>query len=143
MFADKLIDEIIAPPTNQSTFHQWTIGPIYYSAIVLAEAFGRTGNAQIIDLQANTAAPLTPAYAIYENGVPSRVALFNYVTDPSGQSEINVGVQIPGGTVPQNVKVKYLASPSVSSKGNITWAGQVSWNVLEKSLRELTFLFLQ
>jgi hypothetical protein len=26
-----------APPTNQSTDRQWTIGPIYYSALVMAE----------------------------------------------------------------------------------------------------------
>ncbi|TFY66769.1 hypothetical protein EVG20_g4322, partial [Dentipellis fragilis] len=25
------------PPTNQSTFRQWTIGPVYYSALVMAE----------------------------------------------------------------------------------------------------------
>ncbi|KAF5353171.1 hypothetical protein D9757_012643 [Collybiopsis confluens] len=118
------------PPTNQSTFHQWTIGPVYYSTLILAESFGLSNQSQILDLGANSNNIYTPAYAIYENGNPVRVALFNYITDPSGASDYTVSIAVGGGQTgtangtPGQVKVKYLLAPSVSEKSNITWAGQ-------------------
>jgi len=71
----------------------------------------------------------TPAYAIYENGELSKAALFNYVDDvqgTQGNANLTVTLSLPNGGVPQTVKVKYLEAQSVSSKFNITWAGQVS-----------------
>ncbi|XP_006455732.1 hypothetical protein AGABI2DRAFT_195117 [Agaricus bisporus var. bisporus H97] len=118
------------PPTNQSAFHQWTVGPIYYSALVVAEAIGSSGNAQVIDLVANGGELLTPAYAIYENGQPVRMLLVNFVDDPSGNSDITASISVGGGqtgvpgATPASVKVKYLRAGSVSQKGNYTWAGQ-------------------
>ncbi|KJA24885.1 glycoside hydrolase family 79 protein [Hypholoma sublateritium FD-334 SS-4] len=112
-----------APLTNQSTFNQWTIGAVYYSALVMAEAFSTTNTSRTMDLWGNAANLYTPSYAIYENDVLSKVALFNYVDDRTGASDINVAITIPGSTVPASVKVKYLESESVSFK-NITWAGQ-------------------
>lgn len=118
------------PPTNQSSYHQWTIGSVFYSAIFIAEAFGPSGNAQIIDLQANTNNMFTPAYAIYENGAPVRLVLFNYVSDPSGASDYTTTISIGGSAIgqgnatPAQIQVKYLVAPSVSEKYNITWAGQ-------------------
>jgi hypothetical protein len=56
------------------------------------------------------------------------VALFNYVDDlggTRGPSDLHVALSVPGGGVPGSVRVKYLAATSVSSKENITWAGQV------------------
>ncbi|KAF6757669.1 hypothetical protein DFP72DRAFT_890314 [Ephemerocybe angulata] len=111
----------IAPPTNQTAFNQWTVGPIFYSAMVMAEAFGKTNTSQIVDLGANSNSDQTPAYAIYESGQLSKVALFNYVDDKSGASALTVALTLNGG-VPNTVSVKCAAS--VSSKTNITWAGQ-------------------
>jgi hypothetical protein len=54
----------------------------------------------------------TPAYAIYEQGIVARVALFNYVTDPSGGSTYTVSIAVGGTGVgqadgsPASVKVK-------------------------------------
>ncbi|KIK59064.1 glycoside hydrolase family 79 protein [Collybiopsis luxurians FD-317 M1] len=118
------------PPTNQSTFHQWTIGPVYYSTLIVAEALGTSNQSQILDLSANNNNIYTPAYAVYEKGNPVRVALFNYITDPSGASDYTASIAIGGGqtgtsnATPGQVKVKYLLAPSVSEKSNITWAGQ-------------------
>jgi len=112
------------PPTNQSSFHKWTVGPIYYAPLIVAEALGPTGTAQVVDLGANDKNVYTPAYAIYENGAPARVALFNYVTDTSGGHAYTVSITIAGNGTPGSVKVKYLNAESVSSKANITWAGQ-------------------
>ena len=97
-----------APPGNQSSFHQWTVGAVYYSAIVLAEAFGTTNTSQIIDLQANGNNALTPVYAIYEQGALSKVAIINYMDDnQSGTNDLQVTIQVSSG-VPQTMQVKYV-----------------------------------
>ena len=117
-----------APPTNQSTYRQWTIGPIYYSALVMAEALGSSNTTQIVDLLPNNANIYTPAYSIYVGGTLARILLFNYVSDPSGASDLTVQLNLGGAggsPGPSQVKVKYLQASSVSQKGNFTWAGQV------------------
>jgi hypothetical protein len=119
-----------SPPTNQSTFHQWTIGPIYYSALIMSEILGSSNKSQILDLNANGGNIFTPAYAVYEDGTPMRLALFNYMTDPSGAATYTVEISVGGGqtnqpnATPSQIKVKYFTAPSVSTKGNFTWAGQ-------------------
>ncbi|KAF7972459.1 hypothetical protein HWV62_17946 [Athelia sp. TMB] len=115
-----------APPTNQSTYRQWTISPIFYASLVMAEALGSSNTAQVVDLQANGFNNYTPAYGIYENGRPARVALFNYLTDTSGASTYTASIGINGGPGISQVKVKYLSASSITQKSNITWAGQVS-----------------
>ncbi|KAJ8495477.1 hypothetical protein ONZ45_g12847 [Pleurotus djamor] len=119
-----------SPPTNETLFHQWSIGPIYYSALVMAEALGPSNKSQIFDLNANSGDVHTPAYSIYEDGNPVRVMLFNYMTDPTGASDYTAQIAIGGSGIgqpnasPAQVKVKYLRAASVSQIGNITWAGQ-------------------
>ncbi|KAF7325343.1 hypothetical protein MVEN_02635000 [Mycena venus] len=113
-----------APPTNVSKYYEWTVGAVYYSALISAEVFGKTNTSQIIDLHGNDGNIYTPQYAIYENGAVARVALFNYITDPTGASNYTATISIAGGTVPSSVQVKYFLSDSVSTKNNITWAGQ-------------------
>lgn len=58
------------------------------------------------------------------------MALLNFVTDPSGGSDLTVNLGINGGNINGgSVKVKYLRAPSVSEKFNVTWAGQVSFHL--------------
>ncbi|KAJ6514297.1 glycoside hydrolase family 79 protein [Mycena vitilis] len=113
-----------APPTNVSKYNEWTVGALYYSAIISAEVFGKTNTSQILDLLGNDANDLTPQYAIYENGALARVALFNYMDDPSGANDYKATISVGGGAVPASVQVKYFLSESVSTKNNITWANQ-------------------
>ncbi|KAG8892735.1 hypothetical protein FRB99_002468 [Tulasnella sp. 403] len=110
------------PPTNLSMTHQWTTGPVYYSTLAVAETFGQTNKSQIVDL--NLPSEFQPGYAIYEDGVPTRLALINFVTDPSGASTFNAVYSPQGGTVPDHVSVRYLSAASVSEKFAITWANQ-------------------
>ncbi|KAF8995399.1 hypothetical protein BDQ17DRAFT_1365778 [Cyathus striatus] len=119
-----------APPTNQSAYNEWTVGSIFYSAMVIAEAFGKSNTSRIMDLYANEDSMYTPAYAIYENDVLSKFALFNYVDDKTGANDRIVSITIPNAGVPSSVKVKYLRSESVSYK-NITWAGQTFGGTFE------------
>ncbi|KAI0920658.1 hypothetical protein AcV5_010341 [Taiwanofungus camphoratus] len=118
------------PPTNQSSYHKWTIGPIFYSVLAVAEALGSSNNSQVIDLAANGNNDYTPGYAIYEGGTLARLALLNFMTDPSGANAYVANISIGGGSmgqpnaIPAQVQVKYLLAPSVGEKFNITWAGQ-------------------
>ncbi len=100
-----------APPTNESAIHQWTVGPLFYSALVVAEALGTTNTSQVKDLLPD-GNDLTPAYAIYEDGNLARIALINFMTDPSGANDfvatVNIGGQQFGeaNSVPTQAKVK-------------------------------------
>ncbi|KAF7321151.1 Glyco-hydro-79C domain-containing protein [Mycena chlorophos] len=122
-----------SPPTNESSFHQWSVGPLYYSALVMAEAMGATNTSRVLDLQQNE---FTPAYAIYENGQPARVALFNYITDPTGTSDVTANITLGSGT-PTSVAVKYLSATSVSQKGYYTWANQTFGGFFESDGRPM------
>ncbi|KAG6864424.1 hypothetical protein C0991_009618 [Blastosporella zonata] len=90
------------PPTNQSSFHQWTVGPTYYSALVAAESLGPSNVTQLLDLGANGGSEYTPAYAFYENGNPVRVGIINYVSDPTGESDLQVQIAIGGTGIGQS-----------------------------------------
>lgn len=112
---------------------------MFYAHMLLAEAFGTTGTAQVVDLFLNNNDQYTCGYAIYENGNPARVVLINYLTDASGAHNYTANVAIGGGTTgqaaatPSTVQVKYLLAPSATEKWNITWGQQVrdfqSWVV--------------
>lgn len=127
---DVYYDPFIPPPRNQSAFHQWTVAPLFYAVLAVAETLGNSNSSQIVDLQANAGNTYTPAYAVYEGGECARLALFNFVTDPTGASTYTATFSIGGGSTgeanatPASVQVKYLASPSVVEKVNVTWAGQ-------------------
>ncbi|KAJ7811864.1 glycoside hydrolase family 79 protein [Mycena leptocephala] len=116
-----------APPTNVSRYYEWTVGAIYYSAVISAEVFGKTNTSQIIDLLGNNASDHTPyaillseQYAIYENGSLARVALFNYITDSTGASDYTSVFRM---ALSRRLS-RYFLSDSVSTKYNITWANQ-------------------
>ena len=82
--------------------------------MIMPEILGKQNNARVMDLFANGNNDLTPAYAIYEGDTLARVALFNYMTDPSGANTITVSISVGGGqtgqpgTTPSSVKVKYV-----------------------------------
>ncbi|CCO29455.1 hypothetical protein BN14_03468 [Rhizoctonia solani AG-1 IB] len=126
---DTYYNPFTPPPTNLSTSFGWTTGAVYYSTLLVAEAFGKSGNAQIVDLYSNSNNDLTPGYAIYENGNPVRVVLFNYIDDSTGANDYTANVAIGGqqtgqsSTTPSSVQVRYMRAPSLGSH-NVTWAGQ-------------------
>ncbi|KAF8079214.1 glycoside hydrolase family 79 protein [Lyophyllum atratum] len=119
----------VTPPTNQTAFNQWTVGAIYYSVLIVAEIFGKSNVSQIVDTSNNGI--YTPSYAIYDNGVLSKVALLNFIDDSTGAHDIMGTITVNGGQVPSEVHVKYFEASSVSVKRNITWAGQTFGNKYE------------
>ncbi|CAE6438199.1 unnamed protein product [Rhizoctonia solani] len=138
---DDYYNPFTPPPANQSTPHQWTTGSVYYTTLIVAELFGKSGKSRIVDLNANNGENLTPGYVVYEDGKPARVLLINYIDDPSGGHDITARIQIGGGNTgqpaasPPEVRVKYFEAPSVSFKGNMTWAGQTLGNHFESDGR--------
>ncbi|KAK4683856.1 hypothetical protein P7C73_g6361, partial [Tremellales sp. Uapishka_1] len=113
------------PPSNLSSTHGWTTGSVYYSALVVAEVFGQSNVSQIVDLAVDEDNIYHPAYAIYENDAPTRLALFNFINDPTGASDLQVSVSLNGSTLAAStVSVRYFRAPTVSEQYNITWAGQ-------------------
>ncbi|KAF5334998.1 hypothetical protein D9611_009925 [Ephemerocybe angulata] len=119
----------ISPPTNQTAFNQWTVGSSFYPPMIIAEVFGKSDTARIVDLRA--ASDFTPAYAIYERDVLTKFALFNFINDPAGNNNIDVSISIPNAGVPDSVKVKYFLADSVQAKTGLTWAGQTFGNNFE------------
>jgi len=86
---------------------------VYYSALSLAEAVGKTQTARFVDVQANEGNEFTPQYAIYESDGQdgelklNKIALFNYMTDASGAADLSVTIKLNDGvSVPAQVGVK-------------------------------------
>ena len=73
----------------------------------MSEVIGKSGKARVIDLNANDGNIYTPAFAIYEDNVPVRVLIINFVTNPSGANDINVNVNADGAS--SQIKVKCAA----------------------------------
>ncbi|KAI4522012.1 glycoside hydrolase family 79 protein [Schizophyllum commune Loenen D] len=121
----------LAPPGSRSAYSEFTIGSIFYSALILSEALGSTGTAQVVDLQGNNGNIYTPQYAVYENGKLARVALFNYVTDANGGNDYTATIRADG--LPGNAKVKYLqgGEGGVAAIKNFKYAGQTFGNQFE------------
>jgi hypothetical protein len=76
--------------------------------------FGESNRSQVVDLFANDNNPFTPAYAIYENGNPTRVALINFQDDlGTGTNTYTANIAIGGvdtgfpSTTPSTVSVRY------------------------------------
>ncbi|KAI0791077.1 glycoside hydrolase family 79 protein [Abortiporus biennis] len=127
---DTYYNPMTPPPTGQSRYHEWTVGPLFYSMLFVSEALGKTNTSQVVDIFMNNGNDMTPGYAIYESGNLAKLAFINYMDDPTGNAAytvtINIGgevMQMANGT-PAKVYVKYLTAPSVASIGNFTWGGQ-------------------
>ena len=95
-----------------SHFNDWTVAPIYYSVLAVAETLGSSNNSRIIDLWANSGNPYTPGYAIYENDVLARMVLVNFMSEQNGQGAYTATISVGGGDTgeangtPSSVRVK-------------------------------------
>ena len=90
------------PPYNlASSGYQWTTGSVYYPTIIMAELFGSSNQSRIVDLNADGGNEFHPAYAVYENGVPTRLGLINFVSDPSQANDLTVNIDFGGAALPQ------------------------------------------
>ncbi|KAJ3751448.1 glycoside hydrolase family 79 protein [Lentinula detonsa] len=103
-----------APPTNQSSYKQWTVGPVFYSSLVIAEAVGPSNQSQVLEIGAENQ---STNYVSYENVQPVRMYTENIAIGGSQTGQSN--------TTPSQVKeLRYLTALSVFQKGNYSWASQ-------------------
>ncbi|KAG6857114.1 hypothetical protein H0H87_009241 [Tephrocybe sp. NHM501043] len=79
---------------------------VYYNPFTVAEVFGKSNVSQIVDISNNGL--FTPSYAIYESGALSKVALMNFMDDPSGEHDITGTIMVDGGQVPAEIYVKFV-----------------------------------
>ena len=129
-----------------SRVYEWTTGSVYYSTLLVAELFGKSENSRIVDLTHTSSIAVTtttnynedgtsydttqsddmyhPSYLVYDGETPARIALFNFISDPSGASDSQVTLNFNNTAAPTSVSVRYLRAPEVEEQYNITWAGQ-------------------
>ena len=107
----RLLAISVAPPTNLSLVEKWTVGPIMYSTLFMAEALGTSNTSRVVDLFANDANEFTPAYGIYERDSLARVALVNFMQEQNGVGAYSAAISVDGG-VPAQVKVKCVVTDS-------------------------------
>ncbi|WRT64397.1 uncharacterized protein IL334_001329 [Kwoniella shivajii] len=114
------------PPSTESASKQWTTGSIYYSTLVIAEAFGKSNVSKVADLTPTSDQDANSIYhsiyGIYENDAPTRVVLFNYIDDNTGASDLQTTITVDSSVT--SVSVRYLRATSVSEQYDITWANQ-------------------
>jgi hypothetical protein len=125
---------------------EWTTGSVYYSTLLVSELFGKSENSRIVDITHTSSIPVAvttnynedgttydttqsddmyhPSYLVYDGDTPSRVALFNFISDPSGASDTQVTLNFNNTAAPSTVSVRYLRAAEVEEQYNITWAGQ-------------------
>ncbi|KAJ7031911.1 hypothetical protein C8F04DRAFT_1262545 [Mycena alexandri] len=77
-------------------------------ALLLRARHGRShrpsNTTQVLNYGVDNLSSFTPIYGIYENGTPVRVAIMNYLDDPSGASDVHAVIAIAGGTIPSSVQ---------------------------------------
>lgn len=79
-----------------SIFHS----PLFYSALVIAEALGPKDGVIVADIELYDYAP---TYVVYEDGVAARMVLMNYLN----AGNINVSVTVGGSVSQVTIKCVY------------------------------------
>lgn len=90
-----------------SAVWKWTTGSIYYSTLAVAETLGASNAPQVVDLRAKNCNTYPLMYAIYKNGAPVKLTLFNYVSDQSNASDYTAVISPAGADLPSgNISVR-------------------------------------
>lgn len=123
-------------PLNESTTdgaelphpHGPYVTPQYYAALVAAEAFGAQGHARILELPVKD--KRVAAYAIYKQGIPTRVLFINtqpYYPSATGifqtRPSIRVSLELEGFPEDASHLIKRLSIPYSDSTSGVTWGG--------------------
>jgi len=113
----------------------------HYGVLMVTGALGSSNISQVVDLNLNSN-PFTPGSAIYQNGVPPRGLIINFMDDGGTGSaayieNVHIGGQNTGeaDTTPHLVTVRYLVASSMNEKSNITWAGQTTGREFQRDGR--------
>ncbi|KAJ7599271.1 glycoside hydrolase family 79 protein [Mycena floridula] len=102
------------------------VQPQYYAAIVAAEAIGRSGNTEIVDI--NVSDVQIAVYGIYEGTKLARALIINSLSFPSSstnRTSEHIDFSISGsGTLPTSMTIKRLAINHSDDTSGLLWGGQ-------------------
>ncbi|KAF8072111.1 glycoside hydrolase family 79 protein [Lyophyllum atratum] len=103
------------------------VQPQYYAAIIAAEAIGKTGEAQVLELKIDH--PQIAGYAFYENHLLARAVFINskaYLPESTNRTSVHLdlGLAAAGLELPLLMKVKRLVIGRATDASNLTWGGQ-------------------
>ncbi|KAF8734682.1 hypothetical protein AX14_003112 [Amanita brunnescens Koide BX004] len=94
------------------------VQPLYYAAVIIAEAIGSSGNVQMAEIQIDD--PNISGYAFYEGGMIVRAVLINSNAYFGGaRPSARITLNIPG-----EMEVKRLAIGYATDTSGLTWGGQ-------------------
>ncbi|KAI0293794.1 glycoside hydrolase family 79 protein [Russula brevipes] len=100
------------------------IQPLYYAAIIAAEAIGPSGSTHIVELTLNSTQ--ISGYAVYESSALVRAVFINSVAFTSGtRGSAHLALDFSGtGKRPTSAVVKRLSIPTANATKGVTWGGQ-------------------
>ncbi|KAF9254976.1 glycoside hydrolase family 79 protein [Marasmius fiardii PR-910] len=99
------------------------VQPQYYAAIIAAEAIGKSGSTQLVELSVNDAR--VTGYAFYEKGVLVRAVFVNLQAWLSGTSGTRPSVHLDlNGSGKTRMTVKRLSISHADDASGLKWGGQ-------------------
>lgn len=103
------------------------VQPQYYAAIIAAEAIGKTGKAQVLELSIDH--PQIAGYAFYENGSLTRAVFINskaYLPESAVRTSVHLDLSFTTALhqLPGLMKVKRLVIGRATDASGLTWGGQ-------------------
>ncbi|TFY74559.1 hypothetical protein EWM64_g9455 [Hericium alpestre] len=96
------------------------IQPLYYAAIVAAEAIGKSGATRAVEL--NTTNDQIAGYAFFEHDTLARAAFINLKSFTEG-TRGSVHVDLTGGAAGE-MTVRRLSIPTANATSGVSWGGQ-------------------
>ncbi|KDR71209.1 hypothetical protein GALMADRAFT_75264 [Galerina marginata CBS 339.88] len=97
----------------------------YYTAIIIAEAIGKSSSTRSIELSISDSR--TSGYAFYVGNKLTRVVLMNsvaYLSTSSTRGSIQVSLSLTGSGAPTKMTIKRLFIPHADLGSGVTWGGQ-------------------
>ncbi|KAI0259875.1 hypothetical protein BC834DRAFT_832798 [Gloeopeniophorella convolvens] len=100
------------------------IQPLYYAAIIAAEAIGPSGNTRAVELTLSDAQ--VSGYAFFEGSKLARAVLVNLQAFTSGtRGSVHLTLSESGtGALPTSISIKRLSIPTANATAGVTWGAQ-------------------
>jgi len=99
------------------------IQPAYYAAIITAEAMGRSGSTQAVEISIDDDS--IAGYAFYEAGLLVRAILINsqaFLQGETTRGSVHINLAIDSN--PQMMTIKRLSIGYADDTSGVTWGGQ-------------------
>ncbi|KAI0059203.1 hypothetical protein BV25DRAFT_1908823 [Artomyces pyxidatus] len=100
------------------------VQPLYYAAIIAAEAIGPSGKTTAVELIVSNAQ--VSGYAFFVNKILARAVFINLnaFTGTTARKSVHLALDLIGSGGPTHMTVKRLSIPTANSTSGLTWGGQ-------------------